>query len=118
MSHMDEFVDMFQPSAPELWIPVGHENHAHPDPQEQQRQGPQLFHKLHSQPPRIERTRDNFSTEDISFAKMPGIKIAGGTPALPKPALRCQRASCNMARPETKSANMDARLGRGNAPRQ
>ena len=75
MRDMHEFVDMLQPAAPEFRIPVAHENHADSDAQQQKRERPQLFHKIHSHPPRTAGTSDNFSTEDISFAKLPGFKI-------------------------------------------
>jgi hypothetical protein len=51
MSDMNEFVDVFKPASPEFRISVVHENHADSDSQEQQRQGAQLFHKLHFDPP-------------------------------------------------------------------
>src|ERR1700688_644558 len=61
MIYMDHFVDMFEPTPNKFWIPIGYKNHAKSDPQEQQRQWPQLFHTLHSDPRRIVGTRDNFS---------------------------------------------------------
>jgi hypothetical protein len=67
MSDVDEFVDVFEPAAPEFWITIGHEHHADADAQEQQSQGPQLFHELHSYSPSIKRARDNFSTVGYFF---------------------------------------------------
>jgi hypothetical protein len=57
MSHMHEFIDMFEPAPPEFRISIGHENHTNPNAQEQQRQGSQLFHKLHSESPSNRKVR-------------------------------------------------------------
>src|ERR1700722_1407944 len=79
MGDMDEFVDMFKPAAPKFWVPVGHKHDANADSQKQQREWPQLFHELHSDPPRTPRTRDNFSTAGYFFrenARLQNWKLA------------------------------------------
>jgi hypothetical protein len=67
MRDRDEFVDRFEPPAPEFWIPLVRKSRADSNPQEQQSKGSQLFHKLDSNPPQRARTRDNFSTGTYLF---------------------------------------------------